>query len=99
MHEQPMNVPKNCISAYEVVPKAVLRANRLGLTLTQVFEPGRFSASLTGISAGYLLTILATDGWCEALVASVDDRGRLELQTASAPPVAAPETSRRRVAA
>lgn len=97
MPEQPAIIPKNRIRPFETVPRSVLRADRMGLTLAEVFEPGRFSAA--SIEPGYLLMILATDGWCEALVAQPDDRGRLELQTASAPPAAAPETSRRRAAA
>jgi hypothetical protein len=74
-------VPRDRITAFETsIQKAVLEADRLGLTLAQCFEPSRFSAKQTVLGRGWLLFIRATDGWCWGLVTSVDDRGHLVLQ-------------------
>lgn len=103
MHENPMSVPSARISAYEGIPKAVLEADKLGLTLAQAFEPGRFSARQTQLDPRWFLLVRASDGWCWARIQRVDERGRLVLQReAAAFDEAAPAeaaTTRRRAAA
>lgn len=104
MHEKATSVPSNCITAYEAVPKAVLNAERLGLSLAEVFEPGRFSSRQTALDARYLLLILATDGWCWARITAVTESSRLVLVREAAPApdaalVADAPTTRRRAAA
>lgn len=85
MHEKATSVPSNCITAYEAVPKAVLDAARLGLTVEQVFEPGRFSSKQTALDARYLLFVTASDGWCWARITAVTEAGRLVLEREAAP--------------
>lgn len=98
MHEKPTSVPSNCITAYEAVPKAVLDAARLGLTLEQVFEPGRFSARQTALDARYLLFVIASDGWCWARITAVTEASRLVLEREAASVADAPATRRRAAA-
>ena len=79
-------VPRDRITAFETsMQKAVLEADRLGLTLAQCFEPGRFSAKQTVLGRGWLLFVRATDGWCWGLVRAVDDRGHLVMEREGRP--------------
>lgn len=86
----------------QTVRPCLFDAGKAGLTLAQCFEPGRFNAKQAHIPAGDMLMIKAADGWCFALVRSVDEFGCWVLERESAPALAlvdeVPTRSRRAAA-
>lgn len=63
----------------------VVELDKLGVTLAQAFEPGQFSAKQTKVSAGTLVLLRASAGWCWALIRELDANGCWVLEREGAP--------------
>lgn len=81
-------------------PIVVFHADRLGLSLEQVFEAGAFDAKQVFFAEGDWLRVNATDGRTWATVVGVTDNGRaiLEPDTAVVRPSAPARATTRRAA-
>ena len=87
-------IPANALLDMSNAPPIRFRADKLGLTLADVFEPGRFSAMQARLNNGAVLRIWATDGRCWAEVTGITDAGRLVIEP-DAPPTEARRATRR----
>lgn len=91
-------IPAMALLDMSNAPPIRFRADKLGLTLAEVFEPGRFSAVQARINDGAVLRIQATDGRCWAEVTGITEAGRLVIEP-DAPLTEARRSPTRRAAA
>lgn len=89
-----INVPANMLLDMSNNPPVLFRADRLKLSLSDVFTPGKFLARQLRLNVGTVLRVKAVDGTCWAEVTAILAGDILVIEPDMAPALgAAPEAS------
>lgn len=89
-----LNVPSNMLLDMSNNPPVLFRADRMSLSLADVFTPGKFLAKQLRLNVGTVLRVKATDGTCWAEVTAILAGDILVIEPDAAP--ASDETQARR---
>ena len=74
------SIPSNVLLDLSNTPPVRFRADKMGLSLADVFEAGKFNAMQARLNVGTTLRVQATDGRCWAEVTGITEGGRLVIE-------------------
>lgn len=80
MRPDPITLPSRCIESGEALSFVRLRADRIGMSLSDVLARGAFAQQQTRLVEGDILRVHGVDGRCWAEVVGITDNGRLVIE-------------------